>query len=87
MSNVDVILKNFRDVSMNARDSIKQMIVSAKKTNRLNIKDQELTLLFQIIDSGIDNAWGNSEKVMRNVINKNIIVNSTIDVKSSPKKK
>jgi hypothetical protein len=72
MSNTEAILKNFRDVSLNAKDSTKQMFVAAVRSKKLTLSDAQLALVFQIIDAGIDNAWGNSEKMMKNVIAKAI---------------
>jgi hypothetical protein len=90
MPNTEAILKNFRDVALNAKDSTKQMFVAAVRSKKLTLSDAQLALAFQIIDAGIDNAWGNSEKMMKNVIAKAVTDPTPVSptkASPSPKKK
>ena len=59
------ILRSFREVSQTANDMLKQSIIDAN----LNIEQQKILLIYQLIDTAINNAWGNSENTILRLLN------------------
>jgi hypothetical protein len=58
------VLKTFREVSQMAKDDLKQSLMLSK----LNISPNDLNMIYQLIDSSLDNAWCNSEKALTRLL-------------------
>lgn len=53
------ILRVFRNVMLTASDVVKQNL-----TSELKLQPQELQKIFSVVDTALQNAWGNSEKTI-----------------------
>jgi hypothetical protein len=58
------ILKTFREVSLMAKDNLKQSLALAK----LTVSDDDMNMIYQLIDSSLDNAWSNSENTIKRLL-------------------
>jgi exonuclease III len=58
------VLKTFREVSQAAKDNLKQSLALSK----LNITAGDMNMIYQLIDSSLDNAWSNSEKSLMRLL-------------------
>jgi hypothetical protein len=58
------VLKTFREVSLMAKDNLKQSLAVAK----LKITSDDMNMIYQLIDSSLDNAWSNSENTIKRLL-------------------